>query len=44
MASKSKHNTTKEEVKKDEAEASGSLSDIAALMMLLEEHKAALSS
>lgn len=44
MASKSKHNTRKEEVKKDEAQASGSLSDIATLTMQLEEHKAALSS
>ncbi len=44
MASKSKHNTRKDEAKKDEAQASGSLADIATLTTLLEEHRAALSS
>ncbi|RXN14353.1 LINE-1 type transposase domain-containing 1 [Labeo rohita] len=44
MASKSKYNTRKDEVKKDEAQASGSLADITTLTMLLEEHRAVLSS
>ncbi len=44
MASKSKHNTRKDEAKKDEAQASGSLADIATLTTLLEEQRAALSS
>lgn len=44
MASKSRQNTKKDEVKKDETQASGNLADIATLTTLLEEHRAALSS
>lgn len=44
MASKARHNTKKDDVRKDEAQASGNLADIVSLKMLLEEHRAELSS
>lgn len=44
MASKARHNTKKDDVRKDEAQASGNLADITSLKMLLEEHRAELSS